>query len=318
MRLRAALLALLLSASPPCAAYDLTSAPGVAPVVELELVVALCREQNLHFLRTLVHELFAAYNVTVTFYCKCGLHPSATACTQLENVGREAHTFLHHLVSRYDSLAPVTFFINGGMGAEAGATECVFLTAHNLAAVGTRAWFVDKNLRLEKPVARANDTQWGGSTAAFIARAREECTNGTACCKLCRVSWCCRLFGSGLCPLTEDRLFDEQASCKWGGKNAENYGGQFDRRLKPASPPAFAAWVDQRWGVSIHTFEQQQWSPASVFAVGREAVRAWPKTRLEGALAELAASGLNGGMVGHFYERTWRSLFSTVTPREEL
>jgi hypothetical protein len=31
----------------------------------------------------------------------------------LPNVGREAHTYLHHLVNRYDSLAPLTVFTQG-------------------------------------------------------------------------------------------------------------------------------------------------------------------------------------------------------------
>ncbi len=32
---------------------------------------------------------------------------------ELPNVGREAHTYLHHIVTRYDDLAPVTVFCQG-------------------------------------------------------------------------------------------------------------------------------------------------------------------------------------------------------------
>ncbi|RYG68271.1 DUF3431 domain-containing protein, partial [bacterium] len=37
-------------------------------------------------------------------------HPGAL---QLPNIGREAHTYLHHIVTRYDELAPITVFSQG-------------------------------------------------------------------------------------------------------------------------------------------------------------------------------------------------------------
>ena len=200
------------------------------------------------------------------------------------------------------------------MGASSGSAESVFITSLALAHLGVRAHFADKTLALRAPAPRALDAEWGGSTRDFLERAREECPDPTACCKLCRVSHCCRLFGAGLCPLSEDRLFDEQASCSWGGKNEANYNQSFDRHLRPASPPSFALWLEERWGVSIHTFEKQQWSPGGIFAVAAAGIRAWPLERLQGALAELAAAGVNGGMAGHFYERVWRTLFSTAHP----
>ena len=39
--------------------------------------------------------------------------PVAPNTQQLENVGREAHTYLHHIVARYETLAPVTVFCQG-------------------------------------------------------------------------------------------------------------------------------------------------------------------------------------------------------------
>ena len=44
----------------------------------------------------------------------------------LPNVGREAHTFLHHLVHRYDSLAGVTVFLQASaLGDDAGANAAM-------------------------------------------------------------------------------------------------------------------------------------------------------------------------------------------------
>jgi hypothetical protein len=36
-------------------------------------------------------------------------------CVRLENVGREAHTYLHHIVSNYDNLAEFTLFCQGSV-----------------------------------------------------------------------------------------------------------------------------------------------------------------------------------------------------------
>lgn len=49
-------------------------------------------------------------NIRTTVYDK-GLHAGAEH--PLPNVGREAHTYLHHIVTRYDDLAPVTVFAQG-------------------------------------------------------------------------------------------------------------------------------------------------------------------------------------------------------------
>ena len=69
---------------------------------DVELVVSLCRETQLHFVQTVAEEVLRGLSVKTTYYCKCG--PQLPGCLELENVGREAHTFLHHMVTRYDSL----------------------------------------------------------------------------------------------------------------------------------------------------------------------------------------------------------------------
>ncbi len=67
---------------------------------ELQLVVAHYRE-DLSWL-----EDFSVLPVTV--YSKGGTGPN-----ELPNVGREAHTYLHHIIENYDSLADVTVFLQG-------------------------------------------------------------------------------------------------------------------------------------------------------------------------------------------------------------
>ena len=76
----------------------------------MELVVARYTE-NLNWLRNLPTGL------RVMVYDKsCGESPDHSAgdtAIILPNVGREAHTYLHHIVSRYDSLADWTIFCQG-------------------------------------------------------------------------------------------------------------------------------------------------------------------------------------------------------------
>lgn len=72
----------------------------------LELVVAHYRE-DLSWLRK------RPTNLRVTVYDKYPDAPGGPDALPLPNVGREAHTYLHHLVSRYDTLAEWTIFCQG-------------------------------------------------------------------------------------------------------------------------------------------------------------------------------------------------------------
>lgn len=74
----------------------------------MELVVARY-EENLNWLGNIPPQ------IRVTVYDKSGapLEYSPSHSTRLENVGREAHTYLHHICTRYETLAPLTVFCQG-------------------------------------------------------------------------------------------------------------------------------------------------------------------------------------------------------------
>jgi hypothetical protein len=72
----------------------------------LELVVAHHTE-NLNWLRNLPD------GIQKTVYTKSPEPITEHTTIPLPNVGREAHTYLHHLVRRYDSLADWTIFCQG-------------------------------------------------------------------------------------------------------------------------------------------------------------------------------------------------------------
>ena len=73
--------------------------------MSLELVVARYNE-DLAWLRNI------APQIRVSVYDKNADSPHPGAI-RLPNIGREAHTYLHHIVARYDSLAPLTVFCQG-------------------------------------------------------------------------------------------------------------------------------------------------------------------------------------------------------------
>lgn len=77
-------------------------APGIQMI---ELVVARYGE-NLNWLRKVPKA------IRVTVYDKNPDAPHLGAF-RLPNIGREAHTYLFHLIQRYDALAPVTVFCQG-------------------------------------------------------------------------------------------------------------------------------------------------------------------------------------------------------------
>lgn len=72
----------------------------------LELVVARYQE-DLSWLRK------RPANLRVTVYDKSPDGSAGNDAIRLPNIGREAHTYLHHIVSRYDDLAEWTVFCQG-------------------------------------------------------------------------------------------------------------------------------------------------------------------------------------------------------------
>ncbi len=78
----------------------------VYSVFKTELVVARYTE-DLSWLRK------RPENLAVTVYDKSTDKSGGTGAIPLPNIGREAHTYLYHIVSRYDSLADWTVFCQG-------------------------------------------------------------------------------------------------------------------------------------------------------------------------------------------------------------
>lgn len=74
----------------------------------MELVVARYLE-DLSWLSNIPPQI----RVTVYDKAEAGSTPSLRQAQALPNIGREAHTYLHHICARYETLAPLTVFCQG-------------------------------------------------------------------------------------------------------------------------------------------------------------------------------------------------------------
>jgi hypothetical protein len=91
-------------------AGNLVVVPSVADATTeskktVDIVVARF-DENIEWLNDLTK-----YNVLI--YDKHPTNPVVNACERLPNVGREGHTYLHHILKNYDRLADITVFLQG-------------------------------------------------------------------------------------------------------------------------------------------------------------------------------------------------------------
>lgn len=99
-----------------------------------------------------------------------GNPPAHATIIRLPNVGREGHTILHHIVTRYDSLAEVTVFVVGSCGQNRRKLAKAAWVARQ-AAVTRDSAFPD--VRLGAPLHQAfEDFQLGSYASTDAANAR--------------------------------------------------------------------------------------------------------------------------------------------------
>jgi hypothetical protein len=167
-------------------------AAGPASALSVDIVTSVCLEPSLAFIADAAAALEAAGALPVRrfVYCKCAPRPECT--DELGNVGREAHTFLVHVSTRYDDLADVSLFTNGGFASKPAAAEDF---AEVLGRVGGRLRrgapfrFLDASWVQEpSPFSRRN-----GTSADVHALAQEApCNAPDGCCQQLCESACAR------------------------------------------------------------------------------------------------------------------------------
>ena len=255
-----------------------------------QVVLAQCREST-SAVETILDRLRAhGCNVTLTAYCKCGATDSAgnplaladgepLCAMQLPNVGREGHTYLHHLQQRRNSLAPLTLFVNGGVASKhwlqrdvarmlrrfprAFADGLRYMDSDGFRALGagrTRARSRHGRLPAHGAAWRQRPVGAGAEEAAALAVAHlEEACAAPArqgakgqpprrpCCGACGAVRCCHGFND-VC-IGQEYLFEQQTNCSWRGSTADNYApaAAYESQLAPVAPPNLLVWAAAAW-----------------------------------------------------------------------
>lgn len=204
-----------------------------------DVVVTLCRERTTHHAQLYQKVLESSGKVTATLfaYCKCGSRMHA--CIELPNVGREAHTFLHHILKNYDTLADVTFFVNGGTGPDGERARVASQLAATVSLHAASLHFVDSGITLHAPLrVVSNETSENILRRAAVFDCPTN-SQGVRCCSACHAN-CCHLFVPSMCAGVSYMVFHNQTECYWKGNTLENYEGvEYNPKMQPASPANF-------------------------------------------------------------------------------
>jgi hypothetical protein len=119
----------------------------------------------------------------------------------------------------------------------------------------------------------------------------------------------CDMFTYTMCP-NQTRVIDDQTHCFWRGTSDVNYEGvEYDTQLAPARPNNLLDWLDDHWDVQAYDFFAVSWAPLATFAVSRDAIRGYDKETYQLWRSELELGDKNGGMLVHYFERAFRSIF---------
>ena len=283
------------------------------------IVVSWCNEPNeAHAtLRAYEHELRQLFSVNVWHYCKCS---SRDECVEiLPNIGREGHTFLHHVASRYNSsLDDLTVFVNGGFLAKTytrDALRRVFVRLENLRRARWTSDFVLTNvfadqeiLVWDEPVEIAERASF--STSHCMQSVRQFCADDSA--HRCRHKFSCAKGQTCGC--------DAHTSCAWSGSTTENRNDVLTT-LPPTSVRAednlglnvannnMYTWTCSRTSIDPSTIHSCGTTYGAVFAVGKARIRARDADFYLELKNELETYGVTGGMMSHYMERLYRTLF---------
>ena len=287
---------------------------GAHAMLKVDIVVSLCRESTTRHVNMVQHVLDSTGQAnlvlsTVHLYCKCGERDHA--CVQLPNVGREGHTFVHHILERWSSLADVTIFLNGGTGTDGRRLKLATDVAARVGSHGKELLFADHQQTFLQPLSLVSNE----TTEHFLQRAagwqcghEGEKLDVTCCEGLCNM-FCCHLVVPSSCP--ESYLtFQNQTDCQWRGDTPENYEGtNYEARMAAADPPNFALWLSQHWGLEYDVWDAVKWADKAIFAASRQALRRVPRASWERQLEALGRH-TNGGVEGLYLERSWRAILT--------
>jgi hypothetical protein len=273
------------------------------------VVVSICQEPQETFLalKTLMRELDKCHGFTVRryIYCKCG--PWYVCDLTLPNVGREGNTFVTHVSKNYGTLDDIVWFVNGGFMSKEHATKAFSkiqrtLTHMQLQRHLTKLAYVDDMITSLDSVDVKRKPSYAQHSCLAIANAH------------CKRAFSCEY--TLPCENKEACACEVQRTCHWTGATKENYNTTMASHL--IVPPldgtaprghSMYTWACSRLGVDAKILHQCGASQSGVFAVGSERLRSYPKLVYDSLVEEYEAYSTTGGLMGHYMERMYRSMF---------
>lgn len=291
---------------------DATESPTIG------IVVSWCNEPNeAHAtLRAYENELRQLFSVNVWHYCKCS---SREECVEtLPNVGREGHTFLHHVASRYNSssLDDLTVFVNGGFLAKNYTRDALRRVFMRLESLKRSRWTSDSVLT--NVFADQEILVWDEPDKVAERESLSRCMQSVA--QLCADDSAHRCRHKFSCAEGQTCGCDAHTLCAWSGSTTENRNGA-TTTLPPTSVRAkenlginvannnMYTWTCSRTSIDPSTIHSCGTTYGAVFAVGKARIRARDADFYLELKNELETYGVTGGMMSHYIERLYRTLF---------
>ena len=282
--------------------YD--KATSDVSVPDIAIVVAYCNEpeETVATLGACENELRSVgLEVETIYYCKCSVQSFCRF--HLPKIGREAQTFLLHILNMYHSLHPITMFVNGGFLSKSHAVEAVqkicqelnnsmFEHAENQ---NLSDFYIDQhNCHRD---AHSNDTPPVNCSSVEEYCSVEE--------NRCSVTLPCE--GESQCGCSP------QSNCSWIGGTKEHaviHGGFLAPALNNEGGfHSFYTWACEKFNISPTKIAQCGYSWSATFAVGRNRLQRLPLSTYASLVKEFDLYGVNGGVAIHYVERLWRSIY---------
>ena len=293
-------------------------------VTTLGLVFSVCKEprDTIQEIENFIARLKkSGFNVQRHIYCKCG--PWYAACDRIvPNLGREGETFMRHIAENYHTLDDVIWFVNGGFLSKKHTRKAVarqmrvftsrprrrFHGEHNNARmVYLDDWIISfDSIDPDERRETNRKSQQFSQLQSCLEDASKHCSSKFRC----EYTLPCDDNQACACKVQRD--------CRWMGETKENYWNtslEAYRLQVPAPDASFPGghslytWACSRFNLSASLLHRCGASRSGVFAVGASRVRAHPKSAYESLLVEYQKYGMNGGIVVHYAERMYRSLF---------
>ena len=285
----------------------------------LGLVVSVCKEprDTVEEIENFIARLTkSGFDVRRYIYCKCG--PLHAACDRnVPNLGREGETFMRHIAENYHTLDDVIWFVNGGFLSKKHARKAV---ARHMRVFTSRALLGRFHReRNEAQIVYLDD--WITSFESVNLQRKITGQDSSQSCFDDASKHCSSMFR---CEYTLPCAHDQacacevQRDCRWIGATKSNYWNTSlagDRLLVPVSDMSFPyghslyTWTCSRFNLGATLMHRCGASRSGVFAVGASRIRAYPRSVYQSLVAEYESYGKNGGVVSHYTERVYRSLF---------